>query len=114
SRAVFAEAQAYLPGGVNSPVRSFRGVGGDPVVVASGAGARIRDVDGNEYIDYCGSWGPLILGHAHPAVVEAVTQAARRGLTFGITTEAEGELARLVCEAVPSIDMVRFVSSGTE
>ena len=114
SRAAFEAAQAYLPGGVNSPVRSFRGVGGDPVVVASGAGSRITDVDGNEYIDYCGSWGPLILGHAHPAVVKAVTDAASRGLTYGATTEAEGELARMVCESVPSIEMVRFVSSGTE
>ncbi len=114
SKAVFEAAQAYLPGGVNSPVRSFRGVGGDPVVVASGAGSHITDVDGNQYIDYCGSWGPLILGHAHPAVVEAVSQAAAKGLTYGATTEAEGELARLVCESVPSIEMVRFVSSGTE
>jgi glutamate-1-semialdehyde 2,1-aminomutase len=114
SKAAFEAAQAYLPGGVNSPVRSFRGVGGDPVVVASGSGSHITDVDGNQYVDYCGSWGPLILGHAHPAVVEAVTQAASRGLTYGTTTEAEGELARLVCESVPSIEMVRFVSSGTE
>ncbi len=114
SHAIFQEAQRYLPGGVNSPVRSFRGVGGDPVVVASGAGPRITDVDGNVYIDYCGSWGPLILGHAHAAVVEAVSSAASRGLTFGAATEAELELARLVCEAVPSIDMVRCVSSGTE
>ena len=114
SKAVFEAAQAYLPGGVNSPVRSFRGVGGDPVVVASGAGSRMTDVDGNVYVDYCGSWGPLILGHAHPAVVEAVTRAASRGLTYGATTEAEGELARLVCESVPSIEMVRFVNSGTE
>jgi glutamate-1-semialdehyde 2,1-aminomutase len=114
SKAVFAQAQTYLPGGVNSPVRSFRGVGGIPVVVAGGAGPRITDVDGNEYIDYCGSWGPLILGHAHSAVVDAVTNAATRGLTYGTTTEAEGELAQLVCECVPSIEMVRFVSSGTE
>ena len=114
SKAAFSEAQAYLPGGVNSPVRSFRGVGGDPVVVASASGSRIRDVDGNDYIDYCGSWGPLILGHAYPAVVDAVTLAASRGLTYGATTEAEGALARLVCESVPSIEMVRFVSSGTE
>jgi len=114
SRAVFAEAQRYLPGGVNSPVRSFRGVGGEPVVVASAAGARLTDVDGNVYIDYCGSWGPLILGHAHAEVVEAVAAAAKRGLTYGATTEAEIELAQLVCESVPSIEMVRFVSSGTE
>ena len=114
SRAIFADAQQYLPGGVNSPVRSFRGVGGDPVVVASAAGSRIMDADGNTYIDYCGSWGPLILGHAHPEVIEAVRDAAGRGLSYGAATEAEGELARLVVDAVPSIDMVRFVSSGTE
>lgn len=114
SRAVFAAAQQVLPGGVNSPVRSFRGVGGDPVVVAAGAGCRITDADGNQYIDYCGSWGPLILGHAHSEVVAAVSDAATRGLTYGAATEAEVELARLVCDAVPSIEMVRFVSSGTE
>jgi glutamate-1-semialdehyde 2,1-aminomutase len=114
SRAVFAEAQRYLPGGVNSPVRSFRGVGGDPVIVASGAGSRITDVDGNSYIDYCGSWGPLILGHAYPAVVEAVRAATGRGTSYGIATEGEVELAKLVCDSVPSIEMVRFVSSGTE
>ncbi|HEX5370425.1 MAG TPA: glutamate-1-semialdehyde 2,1-aminomutase [Dehalococcoidia bacterium] len=114
SRAVFQEAQRYMPGGVNNPVRSFRGVGGDPVVVASGAGSRITDVDANVYIDYCGSWGPLVLGHAHASVVEAVSRAASLGLTFGAATEAELELARLVCDAVPSIEMVRFVSSGTE
>jgi glutamate-1-semialdehyde 2,1-aminomutase len=114
SRAIFEQARRYLPGGVDSPVRSFRGVGGDPVVVQSAAGARIRDADGNEYIDYCGSWGPLILGHAHAAVVEAVREAAGRGTTYGIATEAEVELARMVCEAVPSVEMVRFVSSGTE
>jgi glutamate-1-semialdehyde 2,1-aminomutase len=114
SRRVFETAQRYLPGGVNSPVRSFRGVGGDPVVVASGKGSRITDVDGNEYLDYCGSWGPLILGHAPPDVVEAVQAAAAKGLTFGAATAAEAELAELVCEYVPSIEMVRFVSSGTE
>jgi len=114
SRRVFEAGRRYLPGGVNSPVRSFRAVGGDAVVVASGAGSRIRDVDGNEYVDYCGSWGPLILGHAHPAVVEAVEAAAKDGLSFGAATEREVELARLVCESVPSIEMVRFVSSGTE
>ncbi len=114
SRAVFEQARRYMPGGVNSPVRSFRGVGGDPVVVASGAGSRLTDVDGNTYVDYCGSWGPLILGHANRAVVRAVSEAAARGMTFGTATEAELELARLVCEHVPSIEMVRFVSSGTE
>jgi glutamate-1-semialdehyde 2,1-aminomutase len=114
SRAVFAAGRRFLPGGVNSPVRSFRGVGGDPVVMASGAGSRLTDVDGNTYIDYCGSWGPLILGHAHHAVVAAVREAAGRGLSFGAATEAEVELARLVCEHVPSVEMVRFVNSGTE
>ncbi|MPZ48935.1 MAG: glutamate-1-semialdehyde 2,1-aminomutase [Dehalococcoidia bacterium] len=114
SRAVFAEAQKYLPGGVNSPVRSFRGVGGDPVVIASGSGCRLTDIDGNVYIDYCGSWGPLILGHAAPEVIEAVREAAGRGLSYGAATEAEVELARLVCDSVPSIEMVRFVNSGTE
>jgi glutamate-1-semialdehyde 2,1-aminomutase len=111
---IFAEAQRYLPGGVDSPVRSFRGVGGDPVVMASGSGSRITDVDGNDYIDYCGSWGPLILGHAHPAVVKAVQDAAAGGLSFGAATQAEVQLAKLVCDAVPSIELVRFVSSGTE
>ncbi|HEY7269893.1 MAG TPA: glutamate-1-semialdehyde 2,1-aminomutase [Dehalococcoidia bacterium] len=114
SRAIFAEARRYLPGGVDSPVRSFRGVGGDPIVVASAEGARITDADGNVYIDYCGSWGPLILGHAREEVVEAVAQAATRGTTYGIATEAEVELARLVCECLPAVDMVRFVNSGTE
>ncbi len=114
SREVFEKARRLMPGGVNSPVRSFRGVGGDPLVLASGAGARITDVDGNEYVDYCGSWGPLVLGHAHADVVEAVRVAAGGGTTFGIATEAELELASLVCGAVPSVEMVRFVSSGTE
>src|SRR6188768_260328 len=107
SREIFQTALGYLPGGVDSPVRSFRGVGGDPVVVASGAGSRLTDVDGNEYIDYCGSWGPLILGHAHPSVVRGVSEAATRGLTYGAATEAEVELAKLVCGCVPSIEMVR-------
>jgi glutamate-1-semialdehyde 2,1-aminomutase len=114
SQQIFQAALGYLPGGVNSPVRSFRGVGGDPVVVASGTGSKLRDADGNEYIDYCGSWGPLILGHAEPGVVSAVQEAASRGLTFGATTEAEGTLARMVCEAMPSMQLVRFVNSGTE
>src|SRR3954447_3987070 len=114
SRQIFERALGYLPGGVNSPVRSFRGVGGDPIVVASGAGSRLRDVDGNEYIDYCGSWGPLILGHAQPDVVSAVQEAASRGLTFGVATEGEATLARMVCEAMPSMQLVRFVNSGTE
>jgi glutamate-1-semialdehyde 2,1-aminomutase len=114
SKEVFAQGLRFLPGGVNSPVRSFQGVGGNPVVMASGAGSRIQDVDGNEYIDYCGSWGPLVLGHAHEAVIKAVADAAGRGLTFGTATEAEVHLAGLVCAAVPTLEMVRFVSSGTE
>jgi glutamate-1-semialdehyde 2,1-aminomutase len=107
-------ARQLLPGGVDSPVRAFNAVGGDPLVVAYGKGSRIRDVDGNEYVDWVGSWGPLILGHAHPAVVQIVQKAAERGTTYGATTELEVELARLVCDAVPSVEMVRFVSSGTE
>jgi len=107
-------ARRLLPGGVDSPVRAYRAVGGEPVVIASGAGARVRDVDGNEYVDYVGSFGPLILGHAHASVVEAVRTAAARGTSFGAPTEAEAELAERVIEAVPSIEMVRFVNSGTE
>lgn len=114
SEAAFDEARRFLPGGVNSPVRSFRGIGGTPVVVASAKGARLLDVDGNSYIDYCGSWGPLILGHANAEVVEAVQHAASKGLTYGAATQAETELARLVCQHVPSMELVRFVSSGTE
>ncbi len=114
SREVMARARALLPGGVDSPVRAYRGVGGDPVVIASGAGARVTDVDGNEYIDYVCSFGPLILGHAHPAVVAAVRDAAGRGTSFGAPTEAEAELAERVIAALPTVEMVRFVSSGTE
>ncbi len=114
SRQVHELAQQFLPGGVDSPVRSFTAVGGEPVIVAYGKGAHIWDVDGNEYIDYVASWGPLIFGHAHPAVVAILQKAAERGTSFGATTELEVELARLVCGAVPSIEQVRFVSSGTE
>jgi glutamate-1-semialdehyde 2,1-aminomutase len=103
-----------MPGGVNSPARAFGAVGGEPIVIARGEGAYLWDVDGNRYIDYVGSWGPLILGHAHPAVVTAVEQAARRGMSFGAPTEAENELAELIIAAVPSIERVRLVSSGTE
>ncbi len=103
-----------MPGGVNSPVRAFRAVGGDPVVIARGQGAHIWDVDGNDYIDYVASWGPLVLGHAHPSVVQVLQKAAERGASFGALTELEVELARLVCDAVPSIERVRFVNSGTE
>jgi glutamate-1-semialdehyde 2,1-aminomutase len=111
---LFERAQAVIPGGVNSPVRAFRSVGGQPLFIKSGSGARVRDVDGNEYIDFVGSWGPLILGHAHPAVVEAIQRAARGGSSFGAPTEAEVELAELIAELVPGIQMVRLVSSGTE
>ena len=114
SDALFSEAQALIPGGVNSPVRSFRAVGGTPPFIRRGLGSHIWDIDGNEYIDYVGSWGPLVLGHAHPAVVQAVQEAAARGTSFGAPTEAEVELARLINRAVPSMEMLRLVSSGTE
>ncbi|MDE3095476.1 MAG: glutamate-1-semialdehyde 2,1-aminomutase [Chloroflexota bacterium] len=114
SRQIFEQAQQLMPGGVNSPVRAFRAVGGEPVVIARGRGAHIWDVDGNDYIDYVASWGPLILGHAHPSVVQVLQKAAERGASFGALTELEVELARLVCAAVPSIERVRFVNSGTE
>jgi len=114
SKQIQAEAARLMPGGVNSPVRAFKAVGGEPVVVAAGRGARIWDADGNEYVDYVGSWGPLILGHAHPSVVEVLRKAAERGTSYGAPTELELELARLVCNAVPSVEMVRFVNSGTE
>ena len=114
SEALFAEAQRLMPGGVNSPVRSFRAVGGVPPFIASGRGARVTDVDGNEYIDYLGSWGPLVLGHAHPAVVDALSRAAANGASFGAPVEQEVELARLICGALPSIESLRLVNSGTE
>ena len=111
---LFSEAKEVLPGGVNSPVRSFRAVGGQPLFIQRGKGPRLWDVDGNEYIDYVLSWGPLLAGHAHPVVVRAVQEAAERGTSFGAPTEAETELARLIREAIPSVDMVRLVNSGTE
>jgi len=114
SEKLFAQAQKYIPGGVNSPVRSFRAVGGTPPFIAKGNGAHIWDEDGNEYIDYLGSWGPLVLGHAHPAVVDALKTAAAGGTSFGAPVAQEVELAQLVCEAIPSIDMIRLVNSGTE
>ena len=114
SQELFKEAQRYLPGGVDSPVRAFKAVGGTPPFIKKGYGSHILDADDNEYIDYVGSWGPLILGHAHPQVVEAIHQAAENGTTFGASTELEVTLARMVTEAVPSIEMVRFVNSGTE
>ena len=114
SRQLFEQAQRVIPGGVNSPVRSFRAVEGTPPFIARGQGARVWDVDGNEYIDFLGSWGPLALGHAHPAVVEAVQRAAADGTSFGAPVEQEVELAELICAAFPSVDLVRLVNSGTE
>jgi glutamate-1-semialdehyde 2,1-aminomutase len=114
SSELFARAQRLIPGGVNSPVRAFRAVGGEPLFIAAASGARLRDADGHEYIDYVGSWGPMILGHAHPAVVEAVAAAARRGTSYGAPCEAEVELAERVVRRMPAIEKVRFVSSGTE
>ena len=114
SSTLFRRASEVTPGGVNSPVRAFRGVGGEPFFVARAAGSRLWDVDGNEYIDYVLSWGPLIFGHAHPRVVTAVAEAAALGTSYGAPTVAEVELAELVREFVPSMEMVRFVNSGTE
>jgi glutamate-1-semialdehyde 2,1-aminomutase len=114
SETLFEEAQRYIPGGVNSPVRAFRAVGGSPRFIARAAGAKIYDVDGREYIDYVASWGPMILGHAHPSVISAIQQAAERGTSYGAPTEGEVTLARMLCEAFPSMELVRLVSSGTE
>ena len=114
SQELFSQAQQYIPGGVNSPARSFRAVAGTPPFIARGRGSRVWDVDGNEYIDYLGSWGPLVLGHAHPAVVDALKTAAEQGTSFGAPVEREVELARLICDALPSVDTVRLVNSGTE
>ncbi|MDO8706519.1 MAG: glutamate-1-semialdehyde 2,1-aminomutase [Sulfuricaulis sp.] len=111
---LFKRAQQHIPGGVNSPVRAFKGVGGNPVFIARGGGAYLWDADGNRYIDYVGSWGPMILGHAHPKVIAAVKQAVERGLGFGAPTQIEIEMAELICRLVPSIEKVRMVSSGTE
>ena len=110
----FTQAQQHIPGGVNSPVRAFKGVGGDPVFCDHASGPFIFDPDGNRYIDYVGSWGPMILGHAHPAVIQAVSEVIGRGLSFGAPTELETRMADKVCELVPSMDLVRMVSSGTE
>ena len=114
SKALFDEAQRYLPGGVNSPVRAFKAVGGFPAFITRGQGSRIFDEDGNQFIDYVCSWGPLILGHAHPQVVTALKKAVERGTSFGAPTELETTLAKLICAAIPSIEMIRFVNSGTE
>src|SRR5690242_17490773 len=114
SKDLFTLAQRYIPGGVNSPVRAFRGVDGDPLFIKAGHGAYLVDVDDNEYIDYIGSWGPLIVGHAHPDVVAPVIETLKRGFGFGAPTPLEVALAQKVCELMPHIEMIRFVNSGTE
>jgi glutamate-1-semialdehyde 2,1-aminomutase len=114
SEELFEQAQRLIPGGVNSPVRAFKSVGGCPRFIAKASGSKVYDVEGNEYIDYVASWGPLILGHAHPQVVEVIQKTAVLGTSFGAPTELELELARLIIEAVPSIERVRLVNSGTE
>ena len=114
SEMLFSEAVRYIPGGVNSPVRAFGSVGETPRFIASAKGAYLTDVDGNKYLDFVGSWGPMILGHNHPVVLEAVLEACREGLSFGAATEREVEMAELICSLVPSIEMVRMVNSGTE
>src|SRR5271157_2174301 len=114
SRALQKRAEQLIPGGVNSPVRAFRSVGSDPPFLVRGQGAHVWDADGNRYIDYVGSWGPLILGHSNPEVIEAIIQAARNGTSFGASTPTEADLAAMVIEAFPAIEKVRFVSSGTE
>jgi glutamate-1-semialdehyde 2,1-aminomutase len=114
SHSAFARAKTLMPGGVNSPARAFGAVGGEPIFIDRAQGAYLYDLDGNRYIDYIGSWGPMILGHGHPKVVEALARALHRGTSYGAPTEAESELAELVIEAVPSIEKVRLVNSGTE
>ncbi len=114
SARLFAEAQQVIPGGVNSPVRAFRGVGGVPRFIASGSGAWLTDVDGNRYLDYVLSWGPLALGHAHPAVIAALSDALQRGTSYGAPTKLETDLAERIIGAMPAIEMIRFVNSGTE
>lgn len=114
SSELFKEAKHFIPGGVNSPVRAFRGVGGDPLFIERGVGSKLIDVDGNEYIDYVGSWGPLVLGHAYPSVIEAVKEALSNGLSFGAPVEKEVRLAEMIVSMMPSIEKVRMVNSGTE
>src|SRR5262245_7169888 len=114
SEQAFLRAQDLIPGGVNSPARAFGGVGGKPVFIARGEGPHLIDIDGHRYLDYIGSWGPLILGHCHPRVVAAVNDAMSKGASFGAPTEAESDLAELITRLVPSMEMVRMVSSGTE
>ncbi|MDP9440274.1 MAG: aminotransferase class III-fold pyridoxal phosphate-dependent enzyme, partial [Actinomycetota bacterium] len=114
SARLMERALRRLPGGVNSPVRAFRSVGGDPLFMERGEGSTIFDVDGNSFVDYVMSYGPLVLGHTHPEVIEAIESTARKGTTFGSPTELEVDLAELVCETVPSMEMVRMTNSGTE
>ncbi len=114
SEKLFAQALQYIPGGVNSPVRAFRAVGGQPFFVEKARGARVWDVDGNEYIDYVGTWGPAILGHAHPKIIQAVQRTAEKGTSFGIPNPLEVTMAKLICAAVPSVQKVRMCNSGTE
>ncbi len=110
----FARAKQLIPGGVNSPARAFGGVGGEPIFFARGKGAYLWDIDGNRYIDYIGSWGPMILGHCHERVTAALEEVIRRGTSFGAPTEAESELAQIIIDAMPSVEKVRLVNSGTE
>ena len=114
SEQVFAQAQNYIPGGVNSPVRAFQSVGSTPRMIARADGVKIYDIDGREYVDFVGSWGPMILGHNHPAIREAVIKAAQNGLSFGAATEIEVDMAKLICSMVPNVEMIRMVNSGTE
>lgn len=114
SKTLFDEAVQYIPGGVNSPVRAFKSVGGDPIFIKRASGSKLYDVDGNEYIDYVGSWGPMIVGHCNPRVIDAIKRVIDSGTSFGAPTELEIELAKMVIDAVPSIEMVRMVNSGTE
>ncbi|GIW55430.1 MAG: hypothetical protein KatS3mg082_1834 [Nitrospiraceae bacterium] len=114
SQKLFAEAQRYMPGGVNSPVRAFRSVGGQPLFIKRAKGSRLYDVDGNSFIDYVLSWGPMILGHAPARVIKAIQRAAANGTSYGAPTELEVRLARMIHEAIPSMEKIRLVSSGTE
>ena len=114
SKDLISRARVHIPGGVNSPVRAFNGVGGDPIFFERAEGACMYDVDGRSFIDYVGSWGPMITGHAHPEIVAAVQEAASRGLSFGAPCPAEVDMADLLCSIVPAMDMVRMVNSGTE
>ena len=114
SEKLFAEAKTLMPGGVNSPVRAYGNVGATPPFIARAKGSHIYDVDGNDYIDYVGSWGPMLLGHAHDAVINAVAETAKNGLSFGAPCGLESELAKLVMSLVPSVEMIRMVNSGTE